>query len=687
MGHARHRRITIVTHAARGFTHLLAGCAALLLADCRPAPRDGADKDKPGPVAAPAVRQDESGPGPGPGDHAPGAALPAPRHSHWGALWSEQETIFRVHAPIVKELSVLVFRNAHVPLPDAEFPLQRTNEGSFEGTGTGNLAGHAYGYRLRYENGTTTVVADPFATHLVANGTRCLIVRPGASDPPGWRGHPRPPPLQSPLDAVIYETHVRDFSMHASSGIRAKGTYSGIAESPATLAGKPGGPPTGLDYLQSLGITHLQLMPMMDFENTEAKREYNWGYMTSGWFSPEGMYASTPDTGARVTELKQMIMAVHARGIGVIMDVVFNHAAHSSPLQALGGARFFRTWPDGKWSNASHCGNDLKTEDPWVRAFIIQSLEYWTREYDVDGFRFDLMGMIDAETMRQAGTRLRAIKPGIILYGEPWMAGSSPFNGPCADKSGLRALPGIAAFNDEIRNALKGPPKGKVPGFIIDGSHKDRLLAGIGGQANWGLASPAGILNYMTAHDDLVLADKLALALPDSTIAERRARVMQGILVLLTSQGIPFLHSGCEFLRTKRGDDNSYGSGDAINAIDWNLPVENALVRQWATAVIAIRKEHPVFRMRDYKDITSRLRFHHVEKPGILMFTINGEGLPGESWKEVMIALNTSATTPANLDMPDGKWQIRLDSRREQSTPFLGNTTLPPLAAWLASRE
>ena len=676
----------LVIRGGRGTTYLLAGCLALLLADCRPAPREDKNPGA-GAKVTESGRDDvvEPAPPPGPGESA--AALPAPRYGHWGARWSEEATQFRVHAPMAREISVWIYRNAMVPMPDAEFVLMRTSDGSFEGERTGNLDGHTYCYVLRHDDGRTSKLADPFATHLVANGTRCLIVRPGASDPPGWRNHARPKPPASPLDTIIYETHVRDFTMHAQSGATAKGSYLGFAESPTTIAGKPGGQPTGLDYLKYLGVTHIHLMPVMEFENDEAKRGYNWGYMTSGWFSPEGMFASNPDNGSRVTELKQLIMATHAHGIGVIMDVVFNHAGHSSPLQALGGPRYFRTWPDGKWSNASHCGNDLKTEDPWVREFILQSLEYWTREYAVDGFRFDLMGMIDAETMRQASTRLRAINPGIILYGEPWMSGQSPFTGPCADKSGLRSLPGIAAFNDDIRNALKGPPKGNEPGFIMDGSHKDHLMTGISGQQNWGLASPANILNYMTAHDDLVLADKLALAMPASPVEERRARVMQGIMILLTSQGIPFLHSGCEFLRSKNGNDNSHNGGDPVNAIDWSLLEDHAMAHRWTRALITIRKEHPVFRLGSYEEIRQRLRFHHSEKPGVLVFTIRGDGLAGESWKEVMIAINTSATTPVSLDMPDGTWKIRLDSRREQKEPIAGKTTLPPLAAWLAIRE
>lgn len=650
-----------------------------------PPPRTQPEKTNPPPPATPPVVPEVTEPGHEPAPP-PQSGLPAPGFDHWGLLWSESESRFRVHAPIVKAMELLLFVSARGGNPVARHAMKATNEGSFEVAVPGNLAGKFYRYHLVYESGHTTEVVDPFATHLVASGTRALIAKPGQFDPPGWNVKPRLPAPASPLDAVIYEAHLRDLTIHGSSGVEKKGGYLGWTETSTTLDGKAGAPPTSIAYMRQLGVTHVHLLPVMDFENDETKDEYNWGYMTEGWFSPEGMYAGNPDDGSRVTEFKQLILALHRERIGLIMDVVFNHAAHRSPLQALGGTKFFRTWPDGSWANGSHCGNDLRTENPWVREFIIRSCEYWTREYDVDGFRFDLMGLIDAETMRQVERRLRAIKPGIILYGEPWASGATPIDGQAADKIGLRSVPGIAAFNDDIRNALKGMPKGKEPGFIMNGSRKEELFRGIAGQENWEFGSPARVINYMTAHDDLVLNDKLVLSMPGIGASERRARAMQGYLILLTSQGVPFLHAGCEFLRTKMGNDNSYNAGDAINAIDWNLLVENDLVHRWTRALITLRKEHPLFRLRDHSDIRSRLRFHHMEKPGILMYTIRGDGLEGEDWSEALVLVNTSATETMDLDFPPGAWTVRLDSRREQNEPVEGRVRVPPLAAWLAFR-
>lgn len=628
------------------------------------------------------------------GDVAPGheppppptPGLPEPAYAHWGLRWSEKESRFRVHAPIAKGIDLLLYGDVRAAEPSARHPMTATRDGSFEIAVAGDLAGQCFRYRVTYASGHTTEVVDPFATHLVANGTRALITRLGTSNPQGWMTKPQLTLPNSPLDAIIYEAHLRDLTIHPSSGVKNKGGYLGWTETSTTLNGQPGAPPTSIAYLKQLGITHVHLLPIMDFENDEKKGEYNWGYMTEGWFSPEGMYASNPDDASRVIEFKQLVMTLHEQGIGLIMDVVFNHAAHRSPLQALGGDQFFRTWPDGSWSNGSHCGNDLRTENPWVREFIIQSCEHWVREYDVDGFRFDLMGLIDAETMRQVEQRLRVLKPGILLYGEPWASGPTPMTGTPTDKNGLRSLKHIAAFNDDIRNSLKGLPKGGETGFIMDGSRKEELFRGIAGQENWGLGSPDRVINYMTAHDDLVLNDKLSLSLPGISASECRARAMQGYLVLLTSQGVPFLHAGCEFLRTKRGNDNSYNAGDAINAIDWNLIAENELTHRWVRALITLRKEHPLFRLRDHESIRTRLRFHHMEKPSVLMFTVSGEDLEGETWKEALVVVNTSAEDNLDLDLPPGRWTIRLDSRREITGSIEGRTRVPPLAAWLAFR-
>lgn len=671
---------------------LLALLALVAGSSCHRSPDSPVVADSPEPVAhsaspkAPLEEPKITEPGHEPAP-APRTGLPAPSFDHWGLRWTQTESRFRVHAPIVKAIDLLLYNAAKGGEPTARHAMTATNEGSFEVEVPGDLSGKFYRYHLVYESGHTTEVVDPFATHLVASGTRAMILEPGSCDPPGWNVKPRLRAPASPLDAVIYEAHVRDLTIHPSSGVQKKGGYLGWTETATTLGGKPGAPPTGIAHLRQLGVTHVHLLPVMDFENDETKDEYNWGYMTEGWFSPEGMYATNPDDASRVIEFKQLVQALHREGIGLIMDVVFNHAAHRSPLQALGGTKFFRTWPDGSWANGSHCGNDLRTENPWVREFIIQSCEHWVREYDVDGFRFDLMGLIDAETMRQVERRVRAIKPGLILYGEPWASGATPIEGPAADKIGLRSVPGIAAFNDDIRNALKGLPKGTEPGFIMDGSRKEELFRGIAGQENWEFGSPDRIINYMTAHDDLVLNDKLVLSMPGITASERRARAMQGYLVLLTSQGVPFLHAGCEFLRTKKGNDNSYNAGDAINAIDWNLLVENELVHRWTRALVSLRKEHPVFRLRDHADIRSRLRFHHMEKPGVLMYSIRGDDLEGEDWAEALVMVNISADKPLDLDLPPGTWNLRLDSRRERTGSIEGRVPVPPLAAWLAFRR
>ena len=438
---------------------------------------------------------------------------------------------------------------------------------------------------------------------------------------------------------------------------------------------------TALDHLSELGVTDVELMPVQDFENDEASGNYNWGYITTDFFSPEGMFATNPNNNNRVRELKALIKALHSRGIGVIMDVVYNHTSPTASLMSIGPEYYYRRALNGGLANGSGCGNEVKSEAPMARRLILDSLKFWVRQYGVDGFRFDLMALIDQETMREADRELREIDPGIILFGEPWTGGATPLRDK-TDKGALRQVP-VGAFNDDFRNALKGPPDGNEPGWIQNGSKRDELKKAML-VSSW-FASPEQSINYMTCHDNLVLWDKLVASMPNATDALRIETMKLGYLALLTSQGVPFFLGGGEFARTKGGDNNSYEAPDSVNEIDWALKRDHLDLFDYVRDVIALRKAHPMFRLRTRPDVLSRVHFIDTPEQGTLMFTINGDDVSGETWKRVCVILNSSDATDAVVHLPEGDWSVALDDHGAVPVSQL-STLNPQLSAKLRVR-
>ena len=493
-------------------------------------------------------------------------------------------------------------------------------------------------------------VLDPYATNSVANSSRGRITPMTRAVAPG-------PLLASATDAIVYEMHVRDFTVAPNSGVTNAGFYTGWTEA-GTRSPNDEKIETALDHLTELGITHVQLMPVQDFENDESSRRYNWGYITSNFFSPEGMFASNPDDGSRVRELKELVTALHSRGIGVIMDVVYNHTSGNSSLMSIGQDYYYRRAPNGTLANGSACGNEVKSEAPMGRRLIIDSLKYWTREFGFDGYRFDLMALIDQETIRQADRELRKIHPGVVVYGEAWTGGPSPLQQK-TDKSAITKVP-VGAFNDDFRNALKGSPDHDDPGWIQNGSNRDKLKAAM--LINDWCASPGQSINYMTCHDNLVLWDKLVNSMPDATDELRIETMKLGYLALFTSQGVPFFHGGEEFARTKGGNSNSYEAPDSVNQVDWDLKQQHFDLFTYVRDAIALRKAHPMFRLRTKPEVRSRVHFVDTPDRNVLMFTVSGDGVRGETWKRVCVILNASNDTEANVLIPvGGQWLVALD--------------------------
>lgn len=605
-----------------------------------------------------------------------------------GAIHAPERTIFRVFAPLSRGVDVVLEERPVGDEARSVHPMVPIDKGVWEAVVEGDLAGRFYRFAFTGDlQFPQNEVVDIYAVNTVNSTTNARITPRGTGDPKDWLRFKHAVRCASPVDAVVYEAHVRDLTVSPTSGVdeALRGKYLGWTREGTRLADFPG-VATALDHLVELGITHVQLLPVADFDNDESAGAYRWGYVTNAFFSPEGMHATRIDDDSRIRELKALVHALHARGIGVILDVVFNHTGNGATFEDHVPGYYYRSWPDGTPSDGSGCGNDFRSEAPMARRFIIDCLEYWVREFGVDGFRFDLMALVDLETMRQAEIALRRIKPDILIYGEPWAAGDSPIAGYWTDKGALPATIEIGAFNDDFRNALKGSPNGGEPGFIQTGFHRDAVVEGMRGTPSWA-PKPSQTLNYLTCHDNLTLWDKLQVSL-DGADEERLRAMKLGFFLLMVSQGTPFLHAGSEFARSKRGDHNSYQSPDEINAIDWSLKHQYFELFAFVRDLIAIRKAHPVFRLRSHEEIAARLCFLHHDWHDTIIATIDGRGLPGESWREVCILVNGSPDATATFGLPEGGWRRVCDGRRciVQSKLWEGEIPVPHRTGMLFHR-
>jgi pullulanase len=494
------------------------------------------------------------------------------------------------------------------------------------------------------------------------------------TNPLGWN-QDKGPALKSAVDAVVYELHVRDASIAASSGIKNKGKFLGLAEQGTK---NEQGLSTGLDHLKELGVTHIHLLPFYDFLSIDENRpdvpQYNWGYEPLNFNVPEGSYATNPYDGtSRIRELKQMIKAFHDNGLGVVMDVVYNHTmlTGDSYFNQLVPGYYYRHTKDGAFSDATACGNETASERPMMRKFMLESLKYWVREYHIDGFRFDLMGVHDIETMNIIAGELRKIRPGILLYGEGWTAGPSPLPDTLrALKKYAYRLSNIAVFSDDIRDGLKGSvfvneergfATGKPGmeesvkfGIVASCRHPQVNASKVNYSTSAYARDPVSTVTYVECHDNHVLWDKLTISMPGTTAEERKEMYKLCLGVVLTSQGVSFLHAGAEFLRSKKGNENSYNAGDSINALDWDLKSKNKDVFDYVQGLIQLRKAHPAFRMRSGKEVAANIVFLENLPPGVIGYTINGAAA-NDSWKKIRVYLNGSKENiPVNPG--SGKW-------------------------------
>ncbi|MDX9916689.1 MAG: type I pullulanase [Gudongella sp.] len=550
-----------------------------------------------------------------------------------GAICTPQQTVFRVYAPLREKINLRLYEGAsHVRR--AEHPMTKESDGVFSTRIEGDLDGKFYTYIIE----DNLEITDPYSTAVSCNSMRSAVIDLSKTNPDGWEEH-EAPELNNISESIIYEVHVKDFTAHPSFGVEEPGTFKAFSKRGTKYKDFS----TGIDHLTELGVTHVHLMPVSDFITVREEPElrlsddnYNWGYDPEHYNAVEGTYSTDPyDPHVRVRELKELIMSLHKAGLRVVLDVVYNHTFRSkdSNFNQL-YPNFYRTWPDGTLSDGSGCGNELNTEDPMVRKFIIESLEYWTREFKVDGFRFDLMALMDLDTMELITKRLKAIRPDILIYGEPWTGGATVLPSNKTTSRGSQGEKGFSIFNDSFRDALKGDNDGYGTGFAQGNLDKRRgITTGATGsiffdEGHIGFASRASeSVNYANSHDNLILQDKLLKTLPGMSDEEyiRYNKFVHSILFF--SMGIPFIHAGNEFMRTKRGLSNSYNAPISINAIDWSLKEKNYELFSFIKDLIEFRKSRPEFKMDDADEIRKAVDFiESQENCYTLGYTIKTNG-------------------------------------------------------------
>ncbi|MGC4034986.1 MAG: type I pullulanase [Chitinophagaceae bacterium] len=620
------------------------------------------------------------------------AAYPVYKGDDLGLTYSPSVSKFRIWSPSAQKAELLLYKEGEGGEMLSRNEMTKSDNGTWVASIKGDQKGKFYVFRVMLNDSWQDEVPDPYARIVGINGTRAIIEDLKKTNPANWQ-QDKSRHLVNATDAIIYELHIRDASIAANSGIKHKGKFIGLAEK-GTINKE--GLSTGLDHLKELGVTHIHLLPFFDYNSVDEKNpgaKYNWGYDPLNYNAPEGSYSTNPGDGiTRIKELKQLIQAFHNNGLGVVMDVVYNHTAlaDKSNFNQLVPGYYYRQTADGKFSNATACGNETASERPMMRKFILESMKYWVQEYHIDGFRIDLMGVHDIVTINTISKELHKIKPGILLYGEGWTAGSSPLPDSLrALKKNAFKLDHVAVFSDDIRDGIKGS--------VFD--HSDRGFAsgkaGMEESIKFGVAAackhpqvdytkvnyskapyaaePYNTISYCECHDNHVLWDKLAISAKDATEEERKQMHKLALAIVLTSQGISFLHAGTEFLRTKQGIENSFESPDSINAIDWSLKTKNKDVFDYVQSLIAMRKAHPAFRMKTAKQIASNIVFADDLPAQIVAYSINGAAVQ-DKWKKIFVVYNGS-DFEQNIKLPVGKWKSTTTN-----SIFIKTTTVQPIS-------
>jgi pullulanase len=607
-----------------------------------------------------------------------------------GNTWTPQATSFRVWAPTASQVILALYDQALTGKPAQEIPMDRDINGTWLTKVEGNLKDKFYTYKVTVD-GITREAVDPYARAVTTNGFRGQIIDLKETNPAGWLTH-QVPAFTRREDAIIYEMHVRDFSIHPDSGMVNKGKYLAFTETGTT---GPGGVKTGVDHLVELGITHIHLMPVYDFASiNEQVGGYNWGYDPYHYNVPEGSYSTNPEDGkVRIYEFKQMVQSLHNNGIRVVMDVVYNHTytTGDSIFDKIVPQYFYRTDAMGRYTNGSGCGNEVASERPMVRKFIVDSVTYWAREYKIKGFRFDLMALHDIETMRAVEKALLEIDPTIIIYGEPWQAGGSPLDPALQFVKGAQRGTSISVFNDHIRDSIKGDTDGTVKGFVNGAKGLvPNIKRGVVGSINYGdgivdfTFHPGESINYVSAHDNLTLWDKITKTNPTDSKADQIKMHKLANTIVFTSQGVAFMHGGVEMLRTKGGDHNSYISGDSVNQIDWERKHIYNHVFAYYQGLITLRRNHPAFRMTTAEQVKRHLEF--IDSPDNTVAFWLKDKANGDQWQNIVVIYNPN-TTAVEVILPQaGTWNIVVNGEKAGTKTLgtaNGKVTVPSLSAYV----
>lgn len=591
--------------------------------------------------------------------------------------YTPQSSVFKIWAPTAQEAKLLLYNDGVDQNAYEVKDMKSSGQGTWTLEVSGDLKGKFYTFQVKVEDVWLKETPGVWAKAVGVNGKRAAIVDFNETNPEGWEKD-QAPALKSFNDIVIYEVHMRDFSVSPNSGIKNKGKFLAFTESGTK---NEFGESTGIDHLKELGVTHVHLLPSYDYASIDETKlnenKYNWGYDPLNYNVPEGGYSTDPyNPLVRIREFKQMVMALHKAGIRVVMDVVYNHTftAEDSHMNLLVPGYYYRQDEKGEFSNASACGNEIASERAMVRKFMVQSVAYWAQEYHIDGFRFDLMGIHDIETMNEIRTNLDKIDKSIFMYGEGWTAAPSPLaEEKRALKKNAKAFDGIAVFSDDIRDALKGSwMHSDIPGFVagID-SLEESVKFGITAacqhpQVDYSQVmysksdyakNPSQIINYVSCHDDMCLVDKLRESKPADATDEELVRFNKlAQTVVFTSQGIPFIYAGEEVYRSKKGVHNSYQSPDSINQINWNNKNSYKDVFNYYKSLITLRKQHPSFRMSDANQMRKHLEFLTPTDSNVVAYKL-GDHVNGDSWKQILVIYNGNRR-PSIQNIPQGKWNI-----------------------------
>lgn len=589
--------------------------------------------------------------------------------------YSPLSTSFMVWAPTAEAVKVNLFDEGIDSDVVSSVDMKKADNGKWEAEIKEDLNGKFYTFNVRINGKWLGDTPGVMAKAVGVNGKRAAIINLDSTDPEGWENDKRPE-LKSFNDIILYEMHHRDFSVDSLSGIKNGGKFIALTE---VGTKNSYGQSTGIDHLKELGITHVHILPSYDYASVDETKlntpQYNWGYDPQNYNVPDGSYSTNPyKPEVRIKEFKEMVQSLHKAGIRVIMDVVYNHTfnTENSNFELTVPGYFYRFNEDGSFANGSGCGNETASNREMVRKYIVESVKHWVNEYHVDGFRFDLMGIHDIETMKTIRAELDKIDPTIFIYGEGWAAGAPKYP---AEKLAMKAntwqMPGIAAFSDEFRDSLRGSWSDDTKGaFVIgDKGHDAGIMFGISAALPhpqlkdsiktypkaWA-AQPTQMISYVSCHDDHCIGDRLIITAPKADTKQRMRLLKLAETAVFTSQGVPFIFNGDELMRNKKGVKNSYNSPDSINVIDWRLKKEHNDSFEYIKGLIAMRKAHPAFRLGTAEKVYQYLEFIPTGKEGVVAFRING--LPeGETWKDITVILNSNSEK-VEVNVPAGSYRL-----------------------------